>query len=63
MKKVLNLAEDTAMCNLKMISETNTLHETAPYILLKKVIAGSINFNGLTVPFQVQHPIQDLNVQ
>lgn len=54
MKKVLNLAEDTAMGSLKMISETDALHETAPYFLLKNEFAKTINFNGLTVPFYIQ---------
>ncbi len=54
MKKGLNPVEFSPMSNLKIISETDSLQETAPYFHLKKEFAQIIEFGSLTIPFQTQ---------
>ena len=54
MKKALNPVEFSPMSNLKIISEADSLQETAPYFHLQKEFAEIIDFNSLTIPFHSQ---------
>ena len=54
MKKAMTPVEFSPMNNLKIISEADSLHETAPYFHLQKEFAQIIDFNSQAIPFYTQ---------